>query len=318
MKKINYVILACAILPAGSLFSEEMSTSKSYKLSPIPAVASIPAPSIVATVNGADITLERFWNALLANAGNAVLTSIADEILLDQEAEKAFGPLKGVKSPGKARKSIEAEVDLKISEFKKRFPDGKAFEAQLKTSKLTLEDLRQPARLEIYKVKLLGDKVKVTSAEIRKYFDDNKTKLATPENLRLKHILLSSEQEAKDLLLALKVGADFDLLAKEKSLDAASKDKGGDLGIFAMGMLAPEIEKKAFVLKNGESDIVKSDQGFHLIKVLERKPAKASVWDKDTQGIIEKFLTQAKLNQEYPKYIQELRAKADIKILLNK
>lgn len=306
-----------------ALPAQETSTSPNFKLTQQQVSATFTLPPIVAKVNGVEISINQFWKRLLGISGNAVLTALVDEVLIEQEADKVLlskekskkGKLKSKQSS--TAKELEAEVDKRLTAFRKQFQDEQTFQQQLKNSGVQVDDIKKQIRIDLYKERLLGDKLKVAQDEIKKYFDENRQKLATPEQVHLKHILTMTEQEAKDLVLSLNAGANFDLLAKEKSLDTATKDRGGDLGFFSKGMLIPEIQEKAFSLQSGGIDIVKTAMGFHVIIVVEKKPAKEATWDKETQNFIEQILKQAKFNQEYPKFIQSLRSKADIQVLLN-
>lgn len=85
--------------------------------------------------------------------------------------------------------------------------------------------------------------------------------------IQASHILVSTEAEARDILAKLKAGSDFAELARQYSIDEASRADGGDLGVFAKGDLLPVFDDAAFKLKPGEfSGIVKSDLGYHIIK----------------------------------------------------
>ena len=89
--------------------------------------------------------------------------------------------------------------------------------------------------------------------------------------VRASHILVKTEAEAKDILEELKNGASFGDLAKDRSL-CPSKKRGGDLGFFSRGKMVREFEKAAFALKKGElSDVVKTQFGYHILKVTDRK-----------------------------------------------
>jgi len=89
--------------------------------------------------------------------------------------------------------------------------------------------------------------------------------------VRASHILVKTETEARELLEELKNGASFSKLAMERSL-CPSKKRGGDLGFFTRGKMVKEFEKAAFALKKGDlSDVVKTQFGYHLIKVMDRK-----------------------------------------------
>jgi peptidyl-prolyl cis-trans isomerase D len=129
----------------------------------------------------------------------------------------------------------------------------------------------------------MRQKVVVTPQEIQRYYNDNIQQFQTPEQVRASHILLKTEgkdeaevrKQAEDVLKQAKApGADFAALAKKYSEDEGSKDKGGDLDYFSKGRMVPEFETAAFAMQPGQiSDLVKSQYGFHIIKVIDHKPA---------------------------------------------
>jgi parvulin-like peptidyl-prolyl isomerase len=97
----------------------------------------------------------------------------------------------------------------------------------------------------------------------------------TQEQVHARHILLSTEDQAKDVLTQLQGGADFAVLAQQMSTDPGSKDKGGDLGWFGRGVMDKPFEDAAFALQPGQtSDVVKGANGYHVIQVLDRDSAR--------------------------------------------
>ncbi|MBC7264690.1 MAG: peptidylprolyl isomerase [Chloroflexi bacterium] len=93
------------------------------------------------------------------------------------------------------------------------------------------------------------------------------------EQIHAYHILVETEEEAKVVLNRLQAGEDFAALAKELSKDTGSAEKGGDLGWFPKGVMVEPFEQAAFALQPGQiSEPVKSDFGYHIIKVVERDP----------------------------------------------
>src|SRR6185436_3015182 len=122
----------------------------------------------------------------------------------------------------------------------------------------------------------------VTGQQIERTYNDNIQQYSTPEQARASHILLKTagkddaevKKKAEDLLAQLKKGASFEELAKKNSEDEGSGAKGGDLDYFNKGQMVPEFDKAAFSLPIGQlSDLVKSNYGYHIIKVVDRKPA---------------------------------------------
>jgi peptidyl-prolyl cis-trans isomerase D len=130
----------------------------------------------------------------------------------------------------------------------------------------------------------LRAKATVTGQQIERSYNDNAQQYSTPEQVRASHILIkttgkaeeddTAKKKAEDLLAQIKKGADFAELAKKNSQDEGSAVKGGDLDFFPRGQMVPEFDKVAFELQPGQvSDLVKSQFGYHIIKVTDKKPA---------------------------------------------
>ncbi len=124
-----------------------------------------------------------------------------------------------------------------------------------------------------------------TQQEIQAYFNQHKAEYSTPEQARSRHILIkvapgadaktdaAAKAKAEDLLKQLKGGANFADLAKKNSDDPGSKDSGGELPFAQHGTMVPEFDKAIFSQKIGDIEIVKSQFGYHIVQVEERKPA---------------------------------------------
>jgi peptidyl-prolyl cis-trans isomerase D len=125
-----------------------------------------------------------------------------------------------------------------------------------------------------------------TQQEIQAYYTAHQSEYSTPEQARSRHILLklppnadaktdaAAKAKAEDILKQLKAGANFADLAKKYS-DDTSKDTGGELGFAQHGTMVPEFDKAIFSQKIGDIEIVKSQFGYHIVQVEERKPAQA-------------------------------------------
>jgi peptidyl-prolyl cis-trans isomerase D len=123
-------------------------------------------------------------------------------------------------------------------------------------------------------------KVVVPPTDIQRYYNDNVQQYTTPEQVRASHILLETtgkneadvKKRAEEILKQVKSGADFAELAKKVSEDKGSKENGGDLDYFGRGRMVPEFEEVAFTLPPGQiSDLVKSQFGYHIIKVVDKR-----------------------------------------------
>jgi peptidyl-prolyl cis-trans isomerase D len=126
-------------------------------------------------------------------------------------------------------------------------------------------------------------KATVTGQQIERAYNDNIQQYSTPEQVRASHILIKSsgaeddgaaKKKAEALLAQVKAGGDFAELAKKNSQDEASAAKGGDLDFFPRGQMVPEFDQVAFSMQPGQiSDLVKTQFGYHIIKVTDKRPA---------------------------------------------
>lgn len=172
-------------------------------------------------------------------------------------------------------------------------------------------------RLAFYQAKALRDayfaaKVKplITDAEIKKAYDAQAAKITPEKRARARHILVATEQEAKDVLAKLNAGEEFAELAKTVSIDG-SKEFGGDLGYFSAGEMVPEFSNAVFSMKSGEiSQPVKTDFGWHVIQLEDIKEQGAQPFEEVKPAIRQVLLRQAVQDK-----ILELRRTGDIEIL---
>ena len=163
------------------------------------------------------------------------------------------------------------------------------------------------------------NKVNVTPAEVQTYYNQNIEQYQTPEQVRASHILLKTEgkdeaavrKQAEDLLKQAKGGADFAQLATKHSEDEGSAKNGGDLDYFGRGRMVPEFEQAAFSMEPGQiSDLVKTQYGFHIIKVVDKKPAETRSLDEVRTQITDQLRFQ-KAQQSISEQARALDAKID-------
>jgi peptidyl-prolyl cis-trans isomerase C len=167
--------------------------------------------------------------------------------------------------------------------------------------------------LQRYAVQKLLEKVTVNEEDMKKYYEENKESFVSAEEVRAKHILVKEEEEAKKVKEEIEAGKSFEEAAKEYST-CPSKDKGGDLGFFSKGRMVPEFEKAAFELEIGElSDLVKTQFGYHLIVVEEKKESSIKTFDQVKEQIKQNLL-RGEQTKVYTNKFNELKSKYSVEI----
>jgi peptidyl-prolyl cis-trans isomerase C len=151
----------------------------------------------------------------------------------------------------------------------------------------------------------------ITEAVLHQRFDQTVKSAAPREEVHARHILVPTEDEAKDIIDQLKKGADFAKLASEKTTDPAGKASGGDLGYFAESDMVPEFAKVAFSLKPGEisQTPVKTQFGWHVIKVEDRRQSKPPTYEE-----VAPQLAQQMAQEIYAQKVKELASVAKIEV----
>lgn len=171
-------------------------------------------------------------------------------------------------------------------------------------------------RLVVQKlVRELQDAPTPTDEEVADYYEKNRDRYSTT-TIRARHILVRDEKTAKEI--HDKLVADpksFEALAKESSVDTASARKGGDLGFFGHGRMVPEFEEAAFVLKKpGDlSDVVKTQYGFHVIRLEERREGEQKPIDQVREQI-RATLRHQTIQDRTQDYYEDLKKRANLQI----
>lgn len=159
----------------------------------------------------------------------------------------------------------------------------------------------------------ISDKIKVNDEEVLEYYEQNKDSFTEKEQVHLYNILLETEEEAQDVLEQLKAGGDFSEIAIEKSA-GPSATQGGDLGYLTRGTIIPEIEEVVFALELEElSEVIKTDFGFHILKITEKKPETVKALEEVKEDIIQTLLPD-KQKEAFENFLEELKSKSEIEI----
>jgi foldase protein PrsA len=262
------------------------------------------ASNTVAKVGDTKITKDAFLKEMQQASGSDILRQMINDQLIKDGAKKYNITVS------------DQEVDDEINKLKSQFPSDEQFQQSLAANHVTMDELKDRARINLLLTKLGEKDVKISEDEIKKYFDQNKDQLNEPEQVRASHILVDTLDEANQVEARLKKGEDFAKVAKEVSKDPGSASKGGDLGYFTRGKMVPEFEQAAFSLKVGEiSAPVKTQFGYHIIKVTDHKAAKtAQLSDPDVRKKIEDALKQQKAKQPQ-EVLDELRKEDPVEIV---
>ena len=159
--------------------------------------------------------------------------------------------------------------------------------------------------------------INVTEAEIKKFYNDNKaSKFTYPDTVKASHILIKDKAQAEEVLKMAKAeNADFAALAKKYSEDPGSAQNGGDLGFFTKDQMVEPFAKAAFSMKpDTVSDLVKTEFGYHIIKVTDRKKAGITPFD-EVKSTLKKYLEDEKKVEVLQKFIESKKAQTEIKYL---
>jgi len=168
-----------------------------------------------------------------------------------------------------------------------------------------VEDFRKLTLASELLEKEIVSKARVSDQDARDYYNKHKEEFVTASQIRASHILVKTEEEAKKVLSRLKKGENFGEIAKKESLDKGSAQNGGDLGFFGRGQMIPAFEKAAAALKAGElSGPVKTEYGYHIIKVTDKKAGPAVEFDRIKEMIVQR-LSGEKQKEAFDKYLKK-------------
>jgi parvulin-like peptidyl-prolyl isomerase len=208
----------------------------------------------------------------------------------------------------------DKKIDQRIQKLIKQFYGGseKRYEDTIESQGLTKETARQEVKAQLISEELydkVTDDVKVSDADIRKYYNQNKSIYVQRESRDVRHILVTKKALADRLYAQLKAGANFGRLAKKYSKDPGSAQNGGRLTI-TRGQTVKEFDKTAFSLKKGQlSAPVHTQYGYHIIQPLSAiRPSKTTPLDK-VKGSIEKQLEQQRKQDEMTKWVDKTKRK---------
>ncbi|MCX6896038.1 MAG: peptidylprolyl isomerase, partial [Verrucomicrobia bacterium] len=269
-----------------------------------PAAKAEPPFSDPVIAKGKDIEIKRsqldeaFVTAKAAAAARGMQISDAERDMLQARLldEMIVSKILAAKATAADKDKAKESAQKFIAESRKSFPSEEKFLERLKLNKLNSvneleEKLIGEALPNLVIEREMKALVKVTDADVKKFYTDNPDKFEKPEMVKAAHILVGTKdaegkdltdadkaakkKKADDLLARAKKGEDFAKLVKDNSDDPGSKDTGGEYE-FPRGQMVPEFETAAFGLKKAGdiSDVVTTTFGYHIIKLVAKTPSK--------------------------------------------
>jgi parvulin-like peptidyl-prolyl isomerase len=213
----------------------------------------------------------------------------------------------------------DKQIDDRLDQIKKQYFGGsdKKYRTQLKQQGLTEQQVRDDIQAQLVSeaiFKKVTEDVKVTDADVKKYYDDHKTQYGVPEQRDIAHILVKKKALADQLYQQIQGGANFAALAKKYSQDPGSKNQGGKLTISKGQTVAP-FDQTAFLMRTGQvSHPVKTEFGYHIIKALGPiKAARTTPYSQVKQSIRQQ-LQQTKKNEAMTKWVNDVKKEFSKKI----
>ncbi|SIT90894.1 peptidylprolyl isomerase [Edaphobacillus lindanitolerans] len=245
----------------------------------------------IVTSKAGDITQQEFYNEMKSSVGEQALSLMVIQKVLEDNYDVD-----------------KKEIDKEFKKSKEEM--GDSFDAFLAQNGYNEDSYKDMMYLNKLQQAALTDGVKVSDKEIDTYIDRAKTEI------HAQHVLVADEKTAQEVKKKLEDGADFAEVAKEYSTEEAAQQTGGDLGWFGPDKMVQEFTDAAYSLEPKKiSDPVKSDFGYHIIQVLEKRDAEENPAEgKDRKEIKEELLMKKADQDKLMDKISQLLIDADVKI----
>lgn len=243
----------------------------------------------LATINGKPITFSEFelrWSQLPEYARKKYAGTEGHKRFLDELIDR----------------------EVLIQEAKKRGIDRE------RTVLERIERFKERSILDVLVREEVDSRVTVSPEEVKAYYDNFKGTFTAPDEFRASHILVRTEGEATEVKKRLAQGEDFAALARKVSIDATTKNKGGDLGVIKRGQTVAEFEKALMTMKTGEVSVPIATQfGYHVIILVDRSPGRALSFEEAKEQVKEQVLIDKK-QQRFKDLVAALRTNAKLQV----
>lgn len=246
---------------------------------------------VLVTSKAGDVTKDELYQEMKASVGKQALQVLIIEKVLASEYDVSD-------------KEVKAQFDKEKEQM------GETFEQYLAQKGQTEESYKKYIRLNLLQEKALTEGIKISDKEIKAQYENMKTEL------NARHVLVADEATAKEVKAKLDGGADFATVAKEYSTEEAAQESGGELGWFTPDKMVKEFSDAALTLEKNEiSEPVKSQFGYHIIQLTDKREVKLDETLEEKSDEIRNQLAMAKADQStlLPK-VSKLMKDADIMI----
>jgi parvulin-like peptidyl-prolyl isomerase len=297
-------------------------------------------PGTAARVNGIDLSNERFnafyqeyrrpYGINIAGRGDHLdrLTKLRKEamdLMIEQELVRQAAEAEDIEVSAD-------EIDTAIAEISQPFDSADEFKRRIQSEGFTPDGYREHVGRMIAAKRYLDDirmrVAEVSDEELEKYYRDNEVRLTLPEQVRVRHILLTWKpmgttddraairEQMVPILERARAGEDFAELAREFSDDYATRQNGGDTGLFRRGEMAPAFEDVAFALKPGQiSEPVETPFGLHILRLEERREARLLPLDEIREKLRD-HRREEKMEAAVEQEIARLREEGEVEVLI--
>jgi len=309
----------------------------------------IEIPKLVARVNGVDIEskyiefrLSQIEKLALKTAKRPLTVEEKNSIvkgLIEKEVVRELVNQQGEKENLK----IEPElIEKELKTLRALYTSEKEFNNAMKSRNINLEEIKKAIQIDINKNHLLNAEIKgkinpPSDEEVKKFYEDNKSRFQRPEAYHTRHILAAyfppeavrnqtieelkknkeyfariAEEKIDKVIEELKKGADFEKLAKNLSDDESSRENGGDLEFNYKGSFETSFNEAIEKLNPGEtSEKIKTRFGFHVIQLIEKRPSEMAPFT-EMKPEIQKYLYIKEAKKKVSSFIEKLKQTADI------
>lgn len=286
-----------------------------------------PSATAIAVVNGVEIPKSAVDSqiAQMKKASPASFEGTTGAVVETQYRAQVLNSLIQLELIKEAAKDLNVSVTTKqvddyVAQLQAQYGGKDALDSAMKTAGFDMTMLREQITnnllAQAVSSKVTTGAVTVTDAQIKAYYDQNKSQFSTPAQVHAEHILVAATDTvlAQNVLAQVKGGSDFATLAKKYSTDPGSKSSGGDLGWAAPSAYVTEFANAVSDMKVNEVRLVKSQYGYHIIKLLGRRAAASQTLAEATAQIKQTLESSAR-SDKFGAFVAGLQKKAKIEIL---